>query len=161
MTVLSDTTIRDKANSVETLIWPWSDEQLQPASYDLLLEDINGLFTDENPFIILQPGEFVLGSTKETVNLPSHIVGRIEGKSSWARKGIIIHTAGFVDPGFKGTLVLEITNLSQDPIELRKGIRIAQIAFQFLDKPSQKPYGHPDLGSHYQNQEGVVKSWIR
>jgi len=89
------------------------------------------------------------------------IVGRIEGKSSLARKGLIVHTAGFVDPGFNGQLVLEITNLSDEIFILKPGMRIAQIAFQFLDKPASKPYGHPELGSHYQDQVGVVESWIK
>lgn len=162
MSVLSDTTIRDHSHLGEGgLIWPWNDDQLQPASYDLTLSGQDDMYLKGQGMRRIEAGEFLLLSTVEKVCLPSHIVGRIEGKSSWARKGLIIHTAGFVDPGFCGTLVLEITNLSKEAVKLVPGIRIAQISFMFLDKPAQKPYGHKDLKSHYQNQEGIVQSWIK
>lgn len=163
MTVLSDSSIKDLSkqsliHDEENLIVPFNEfPQLQPASYDLrlgALERVNENFTKR----MLYPGEFLLGSTLERVNLPANIVARIEGKSSLARKGLIIHTAGFVDPGFCGNLTLEITNLSRDAFPLEREMLIAQIAFQWLDKPAMRPYGHPELDSHYQGQQGVTHS---
>lgn len=158
MSVLSDHSIM--AQSIEHgLIEPFSLPQLQPASYDLRLGDIRGWSLEYEPRWIY-PKEFILGSTQEVVSLPANIVGRLEGKSSIARNGIIIHTAGFVDPGFRGQLTLEITNLSDEAIPLSYGMLIAQIAFQWLDEPANRPYGHPDLGSHYQDQHGATPAKI-
>jgi dCTP deaminase len=113
---------------------------------------------DDESFVI-HPGEFVLGRTLEHVELPDDLVSRIEGKSSVGRLGLIVHaTAGFVDPGFKGTLTLEITNLTRVPIILWPGKPIAQLSFMTLDRPAERPYGHPDLGSHYQSQVDATES---
>lgn len=154
--ILSDQTI-ETYSMYNHLITPYNPEQLQPASYDLQLGDIFGVGTDYGIFD-LGPKQFILASTLEEIRLPDHIVGRIEGKSSNARSGLIIHTAGFVDPGFIGQLTLEITNLSNEFVPLRKGMLVAQIAFQQMDRPARKPYGHPDLNSHYQNQKGATPS---
>jgi len=79
--------------------------------------------------------------------------------SSLGRLGLIVHaTAGFVDPGFKGTLTLEITNLTRVPIILWPGKPIAQLSFMALDRPAERPYGHPDLGSHYHGQVEATES---
>ena len=84
--------------------------------------------------------------------LPTH-------NSSLGRLGLIVHaTAGFVDPGFKGTLTLEITNLTRVPIILWPGKPIAQLSFMTLDRPAERPYGHPDLGSHYHGQVEATES---
>ena len=108
---------------------------------------------------VIHPGEFVLGVTEEYVELPDDIVARIEGKSSLGRLGLIVHaTAGFVDPGFKGTLTLEITNLTRVPIKLYPGILIAQLSFMTLDAPAERPYGSEALGSHYQGQTAATES---
>ena len=87
------------------------------------------------------------GAPQEWVELPDDLVARIEGKSSLGRLGLIVHaTAGFVDPGFAGTLTLEITNLTRVPIVLWPGKPIAQLSFMTLDAPAERPYGHPELG---------------
>jgi dCTP deaminase len=110
------------------------------------------------PFVI-HPGEFCLGRTQEWVELPDDLVARIEGKSSLGRLGLIVHaTAGFVDPGWKGTLTLEITNLTRVPIILWPGKPIAQLSFMTLDRPAERPYGHPELGSHYHGQVDATES---
>ena len=97
--------------------------------------------------------------TAEYIEMPDDLVSRVEGKSSLGRLGLIVHaTAGFVDPGFKGTLTLEITNLTRVPIKLWAGKPIAQLSFMALDKPAERPYGHPDLGSHYQGQVESTES---
>lgn len=141
--------------SLQGLISPFNIRQLQPASYDLTLGQI-GL--SNASWITLEPKQFILCSTHEKVNIPANIVARIEGKSSWARKGLIIHTAGFVDPGFKGNLTLEVSNLGNNNIHIRLGDYIAQIAFQWLDAAARYPYGHPALNSHYQDQVGTTES---
>src|SRR4029079_7429880 len=87
------------------------------------------------------------------------VVARIEGKSSLGRLGLIVHaTAGFVDPGFAGTLTLEITHLTRIPIILLPGKPIAQLSFMALDRPAERPYGHPELGSHYHGQVAATES---
>lgn len=103
--------------------------------------------------IHLRPGEFVLARTKEIVGIPPHLVARVEGKSSWARRGLLVHiTAGFIDPGFYGTLTLELANVSARPLMLPVGCAIAQLSILELDTPPIVAYGDESLGSHYQNQ---------
>ena len=179
--VLSDGTITRLVEEGHIQIEPWHRDMVQPASIDLRLGtsfrvfhnhraaaiDLNDPPRDltehieideERPFVI-HPGEFVLGRTLEWVELPNDVVSRIEGKSSVGRLGLIVHaTAGFVDPGFSGTLTLEITNLTRVPIKLYAGKPIAQLSFMMLDAPAQRPYGHRELGSHYQGQEDATES---
>lgn len=103
------------------------------------------------PFIV-QPGEFVLGVTQETLTLPDDLVARVEGRSSLGRLGIIVHsTAGFVDPGFSGTITLEISNLNRLPVALYPGMRICQLAFEIMSSPADMPY-HMKPNSKYQHQ---------
>ena len=79
--------------------------------------------------------------------------------SSLGRLGLIVHaTAGFCDPGWKGTLTLELNNLTRVPIKLYPGLLIAQLSFMSLDQPAMRPYGSPELGSHYQGQQAATES---
>ena len=176
--VLSDGTIRRLVEKGRIVIDPWDPELVQPASVDLRLGNSFRVFhnhriaaidlrepptnlTEEvtGEMFVIHPGEFVLGVTAEYVELPDDIVARIEGKSSLGRLGLIVHaTAGFVDPGFKGTLTLEITNLTRVPIKLYPGILIAQLSFMALDAPAERPYGSEALGSHYQGQTAATES---
>ena len=88
--------------------------------------------SEEKPFII-HPREFVLGTTHEYIKIPLDLMGRLDGRSSWGRLGIIIHsTAGLINPGFEGKITLEITNLNKVPIKLWPGLRICQITFEKL-----------------------------
>src|SRR3954451_13137906 len=181
MAALSDGTIRRLLAEGRVKIEPFDEAMIQPASVDLKLgpsfrvfhnfrvESIDladppqgltehGEIADDEPFVV-HPGEFVLGRTTEHAELPDDVVARVEGKSSLGRLGLIVHaTAGFVDPGFKGTLTLEITNLTRVPIKLWAGKPIAQLSFMALDRPAERPYGHPDLGSHYQGQVDSTES---
>jgi len=181
MAALSDGTLRRLLADGRVKIDPYDEAMVQPASIDLRLgpsfrvfhnfrvESIDigdppqGLtehveIGDDEPFVV-HPGEFVLGRTAEYVEMPDDLVARVEGKSSLGRLGLIVHaTAGFVDPGFKGTLTLEITNLTRVPIKLWAGKPIAQLSFMELDRPAERPYGHPDLGSHYQGQVESTES---
>jgi len=103
----------------------------------------------------LHPGEFVLGSTAERIGIPDDLVGRLEGKSSLARLGLVIHsTAGFVDAGFDGYLTLELSNVASLPITLYPGMKIGQISFMQMTTPADTPYGSGALGSKYQGQRG-------
>jgi dCTP deaminase len=179
--VLSDGTIRRLIADGHVRIEPFDDSMVQPASIDLRLGSSFRVFhnhrigaidladppknltehveIDDGESFVIHPGEFVLGRTQEHVELPDDVVARIEGKSSLGRLGLIVHaTAGFVDPGFKGTLTLEITNLTRVPIILWPGKPIAQLSFMALDQPAQRPYGHPDLGSHYHGQVEATES---
>jgi dCTP deaminase len=179
--VLSDATIRDLIESGRIKIEPFDPGMVQPASVDVRLGGSFRVFhnhriqsidladpprdltehveiADDGQFVI-HPGEFVLGRTVEFVEIPDDIVCRIEGKSSIGRLGLVVHaTAGFVDPGFRGTLTLEITNFNSVPIVLRPGLPIAQLSFMALDRPADRPYGHPDLGSHYYGQVDATES---
>ncbi len=179
--VLSDGTIRRLVAAGHIEIDPWDPGMVQPASVDLRLGDSFRVFhnhriagidlreppanlteqvmVDEDAPFVIHPGEFALGRTLERVRLPDDVVARIEGKSSLGRLGLIVHaTAGFVDPGFQGSLTLEITNLTRVPIKLWAGLPIAQLSFMTLDRPAERPYGHPDLGSHYHGQEDATES---
>jgi len=92
------------------------------------------------PFI-LHPGEFALASTLEFVKVPLDLAARLEGRSTWGRLGLQIHaTAGFVDPGFRGALTFELSNVSNIPLPLYPGVRISQICF-FLSSTTHLPYG--------------------
>jgi dCTP deaminase len=179
--VLSDGTIRRLIADGHVRVEPFDDTMVQPASIDLRLGSSFRVFhnhrigaidladppknltehveIDDGESFVIHPGEFVLGRTQEYVELPDDVVARIEGKSSLGRLGLIVHaTAGFVDPGFKGTLTLEITNLTRVPIILWPGKPIAQLSFMALDQPAERPYGHPDLGSHYHGQVEATES---
>jgi dCTP deaminase len=123
-------------------------------------EDLTELVTlrDGEPFI-LHPHEFVLGITYERVRVPDDAVGRIEGKSSLGRLGLLIHsTAGFVDPGWNGRLTLELANILNLPITLYAGMPVAQISFMRLTTPADRPYGSPTLGSKYQGDTDPMPS---
>jgi dCTP deaminase len=179
--VLSDASILQAVSDGRIRIDPWSPELVQPASVDLRLGDSFRVFhnhriaaidlrqppdnlTEEvtvpaDGAFVIHPGEFCLGRTLEWVELPDDIVARIEGKSSLGRLGLIVHaTAGFCDPGWKGTLTLELNNLTRVPIKLYPGLPIAQLSFMALDRPALRPYGSPGLGSHYQGQRAATES---
>ena len=114
----------------------------------------------DNPFM-LHPGEFVLGSTLEYIELPNDLVSRVEGKSSLGRLGLLIHsTAGYVDPGFKGHLTLELSNVSNLPITLYYGMKIGQLSYVRLTTSAEYPYGSPELGSKYQGQSDPTASKV-
>jgi dCTP deaminase len=179
--VLSDGTILRQVQEGRIKIDPWDPQMVQPASVDLRLGDSFRVFhnhrataidlrdppsnlTEEvvmpdGEAFVIHPGEFCLGRTLEWVQIPDDIVARIEGKSSLGRLGLIVHaTAGFCDPGFEGTLTLELNNLTRVPIRLYPGLPIAQLSFMALDRPAQRPYGTPGLGSHYQGQRAATES---
>jgi dCTP deaminase len=101
----------------------------------------------------------VLAVTLERVEMPHDIVGRLDGKSSLGRLGLIVHsTAGFVDPGFQGRLTLELTNVANLPVTLYYAMPVSQISFSRLSTPADMPYGSGATGSKYQGQTGPEPS---
>ncbi len=179
--VLSDRSIREELDKGRIVISPLGDGCIQPASVDLHLdrnllvfqnnrvpyidvratsERLTEMVTvgDDDPFM-LHPGEFVLGSTLEHIEVPADLVARLEGKSSLGRIGLLIHsTAGYVDPGWKGHLTLELSNVSNLPITLYHRMRIGQISFLQLTTPADVLYGSAELGSKYQGDQDPTPS---
>ena len=158
--ILSDRDIKNIIlNKGIYLVNPFNIEDLQPCSVDLHLGDelktIHGKTIDLKQYSYkLKPNEFILGSTMEKVHIPFDLMGKIEGKSSIARLGVMIHiTAGFIDSGFTGNVTLEIFNCSDKEFELFHGDTICQIAFETLSSPVQTPYN-----GKYQNSDGTVLS---
>ncbi len=178
---MSDRDIRAEIESGRIGLEPLEMDLLQPSSFDVRLDRFFRLFDNhkyayidpaedqsdltqlievpaDEPFI-LHPGEFVLGSTFEFVALPDDIAARLEGKSSLGRLGLLTHsTAGFVDPGFKGHVTLELANVSNLPIKLWPGMKVGQLCFFKLTSPSENPYGSAKYGSRYQGQRGPTAS---
>lgn len=179
--VLSDKTIKEQLLAGRIVIEPFDPDDIQPSSVDLHLGAKFQVFRNsrypyidpameqaglmelvgarvEEPFV-LHPGEFVLGATVERIVLPDDIVARLEGKSSLGRLGLLIHsTAGYVDPGWEGTLTLELSNVANLPIVLTPGMPIGQISFSQMTTPVDRPYGSPGLGSRYQGQADPTAS---
>ena len=179
--ILSDRDIRAEIEAGRIVIDPYLPDAVQPSSVDLHvgnrfrvfrnnrtavidprveqpelteLVEING----DEPFV-LHPGEFVLGATFERVALPDDLVARLEGRSSLGRLGLMIHsTAGYVDPGWEGTLTLELSNVANLPIKLYDGMKIGQISFQRLSSPVEMAYGDARLGSRYRGQRDPTAS---
>jgi dCTP deaminase len=183
MSVLSDRDIKAYLAAGRLRVEPLEPADIQPSSIDIHLDrrfrvfrnnrytfidvhaeqpDLTELLaaSDDEPFV-LHPGEFVLGQTVEWVELPDDLVARLEGRSSLGRLGLLIHsTAGYVDPGWRGTLTLELSNVATLPIALYAGMKIGQISFDTMSSPVDRPYGAPGLGSKYQNQSEPTASAI-
>lgn len=161
--ILNDKSIRNWSIELD-MVSPFVDENLQPASYDLTLGDTyiypkysNDIIDDGKEYIIVPPNEFMLCTTVEKVKIPYDLVGRVEGKSSLGRIGLLTHiTAGFIDPGFEGNITLELKNIGPKSIALKKGCNIAQICFEELDEICTTPYNAED--NHYQYQDDVAPS---
>ncbi len=183
--ILSDRDIKEYLDKGKLVVKPLDPEvQIQPSSIDLRLgnhfkvfrhiskgyidpltdnaeEYTEDVFIEEGDTFILHPGEFVLGSIREWIEIPEDLVARVEGRSSLGRLALLIHaTAGFIDPGFKGNITLELSNVGKMPIALRPGMRICQLALEKLSSPSERPYGHPTRESKYQMQRGATSSRI-
>lgn len=181
--ILSDRSIRGAVDQGRIEIDPFDPDMIQPSSIDLRIDRYFRVFENHRyPFIdpkqdqgdltkqvetevdypfILHPGEFVLGSTLESVRLGHDIVARLEGKSSLGRLGLLIHsTAGFVDPGFEGHLTLELSNVANLPIAIYPSMKIGQLSFYELSSPADAPYGTSRVGSKYQGQRGPTPSRI-
>jgi dCTP deaminase len=179
--LLSDRDIRAEVEAGRLAVEPWDPVLVQPSSVDVRLDRIFRVFNNsrythidpalqqddlttvvepegDEPFV-LHPGEFVLGSTLEVVTLPDDLAGRLEGKSSLGRLGLLTHsTAGFIDPGFTGHITLELSNVANLPITLWPGMKIGQLCLFRLSSPAEHPYGSAIYGSRYQGQRGPTPS---
>ena len=179
--LLSDRDIKAEIAAGRVSVDPYDAEMIQPSSIDVRLDrwfrvfenhkyphidpsteqpDLTRLLEPEGsePFV-LHPGEFVLGSTYEVVTLPDDVAGRLEGKSSLGRLGLLTHsTAGFIDPGFSGHVTLELSNVATLPIMLFPGMKIGQLCLFRLSSPAENPYGSAVYGSRYQGQRGPTPS---
>jgi dCTP deaminase len=114
---------------------------------------------DDEPFII-QPSDFVLATTEEYVEVPDDLTGRLEGRSSIGRLGIVIHsTAAHIECGFRGNITLEIANMGKMPVALYPGMRICSISFEQLTSKAETPY-YKKKGAKYVGQKGPGESRI-
>ncbi len=155
--ILSDVDIHDRLTDGDLVIDPldYSIDPIQPASVDLRLSDCK--LSNGTRWIF--PGEFLLACTLETVRIPADLVAQVNGKSSLGRLGLSVHiTAGFIDPGFRGQITLELHNCSNASIRLERRMKICQLVLQRLTSPAERPYGHPSRRSKYQNQMGITPS---
>ena len=179
--LLSDRDIRAEIAAGRVGCEPFTESMIQPSSVDVRLDKIFRVFENhkysvidpsieqpeltrevitegDEPFI-LHPGEFVLASTYEVITLPDDIAGRLEGKSSLGRLGLLTHsTAGFIDPGFSGHITLELSNVANLPVKLFPGMKIGQLCLIKLSSPAEHPYGSEKYGSRYQGQRGPTAS---
>jgi dCTP deaminase len=183
--ILADRDIRDRLGD-DLVIEPLEDLdiQLQPASVDLRLgreflefrrtnipcihpdserevdEYVRETRVEEGDEFVLHPGDFVLGTTMERVEIPPDLIAHVEGRSSLGRLAVVVHaTAGLCDPGYRGQITLELSNLGSAPVALTPGMRISQLTFTELSSPAERPYGS-ERGSKYQDQDGPQASRI-
>ena len=179
--LLSDRDIRSEIEAGRVGVEPYEAKMIQPSSIDVRLDKFFRVFENHkyevidpsfeqpeltreievknNEHFILHPGEFVLASTYEVVTLPDDIAGRLEGKSSLGRLGLLTHsTAGFIDPGFSGHITLELSNVANLPVKLYPGMKIGQLCLIKLSSSAEHPYGSALYGSRYQGQRGPTPS---
>lgn len=179
---LADREILKRIKAGEIRIKPFELKQLQSAAYDLRLHTNFRVFRNDATThidvkqafevtelvkikpagaFVIHPGQFVLAATEEKISLPEDLVGVLEGRSSLGRLGLIVHaTAAFIGPGFVGHLTFEMSNISNLPIKLYAGMRVAQLAFGQLSSKAKQAYGKKSLKSKYQDQEPPTASKI-
>lgn len=179
--ILSDRDIKKAIEEKKVIIDPFEVSCVQPSSYDLHLQnkvlvfdnyaasvidvrekqDVSRLVKIGDEGFVIHPGEFILGSTTENFRIPNDLAGKLEGKSSLGRLGLIVHaTAGFVDPGFEGQLTFEITNISRLPIRLYGNMKIAQICFLKMSSEVENPYGAASLKVSIRDSKGQPHRWV-
>lgn len=185
--ILSDADIVRRLEEGDLVVEPLDDPslQIQPASVDLRLgreflefqrtnipcihpgsereveEYVTESVVGEGEEFILHPGDFVLGTTKERVEIPNDLLAHVEGRSSLGRLAIVVHaTAGVVDPGYRGQITLELSNLGTAPVALTPEMRISQLIFTEMKSAADRPYG-AERGSKYQDQTGPQASKIQ
>ena len=179
--LLSDRDIRKEISDGRVGVEPFDEAMIQPSSVDVRLDKFFRVFenhkysvidpsieqpeltrevvAEDGEHFILHPGEFVLASTYEVITLPDDIAGRLEGKSSLGRLGLLTHsTAGFIDPGFSGHITLELSNVANLPVKLFPGMKIGQLCLIKLSSPAEHPYGSAIYASRYQGQRGPTPS---
>jgi dCTP deaminase len=179
--LLSDRDIRAQIEAKRVAVEPFAESMIQPSSVDVRLDKFFRVFenhkyevidpaleqpeltreivAEDGEAFILHPGEFVLASTYEVITLPDDIAGRLEGKSSLGRLGLLTHsTAGFIDPGFSGHITLELSNVANLPVKLYPGMKIGQLCLIKLSSAAEHPYGSAQYLNRYQGQRGPTPS---
>ena len=152
---MSDHAFIDPKDYDDKIIREWTTEE----GTKVIECKYSRLYEEEKPFII-HPGDFVLAAIKEYVEIPNDLIGHLEGRSSLGRMGLMVHsTAGYIDPGFKGHITLELANVGKLPIKLYPGMRVCQIVIQKMLSPCDVPYGVRP-GSKYLNEKGATQSRI-
>lgn len=170
--ILSDKTILKMLKENSLVISPLNKEQVQPASVDVRLGNTFSVVDDIDSRIItldkkikyktiisdsylILPGQFVLATTMEYFELPNNLTAFVEGRSSLGRMRLFIQNAGWVDPGFKGEITLELFNANRCAIELQSGRRVGQLVFAQMDDTAWNPYN-----GKYQGQKGATGSKV-
>ncbi|WP_147804927.1 dCTP deaminase [Alkalicoccus halolimnae] len=170
--ILSDQDIRAYLEENKLHISPLEKHQIQPASVDLTLgtefrrmkEEGAAMLSLDRPVeeetfdqekIVLPPKSFLLATTEQHIELPDNLSAFVEGRSSIGRMGLFIQNAGWVDPGFKGQITLELFNANHLPIEITSGRRICQLVFAEMKSSAEEPYN-----GKYQHQKGAVGTKI-
>ena len=170
--ILSDKTLMKMLDEGTLVVTPLEENQIQPASIDIRIGNTYSIVEDSPSGIIrlneeieyrqitadkyiLLPGQFVLATTMEFVELPNNLTAFVEGRSSLGRLGLFIQNAGWVDPGFKGEITLELFNANRCAIELNAGRRVGQLVFAKLDEHEWNPYR-----GKYQGQRGATGSKV-
>lgn len=170
--ILSDKTLMKMLDEGTLVVTPLEENQIQPASIDIRIGNNYSIVEDSPSGIIrlneeieyrqitadkyiLLPGQFVLATTMEFVELPNNLTAFVEGRSSLGRLGLFIQNAGWVDPGFKGEITLELFNANRCAIELNAGRRVGQLVFAKLDEHALNPYR-----GKYQGQRGATGSKV-
>lgn len=170
--ILSDKTLLKMLDEKTLIIEPLETNQVQPASVDIRLGNTFSVVEDSSSGIInlekeikykiitsdtyiLLPNQFVLATTMEYFYLPNNLTAFVEGRSSLGRMGLFIQNAGWVDPGFKGEITLELYNANRCAIELKAGRRIGQLVFAKMDDTALNPYN-----GKYQGQKGATGSKV-
>ena len=168
--ILSDTDIREMLREGKLEVEPFNESQIQPASIDLTLGNVFGkIITRKNETILpnrepkyemvtadrylLDPGEFILATTKEYFRIPNDIAAFVEGRNSYGRLGLFVQNAGWVEPGFQGRITLTFFNASPASIVLESGTRLGKMVFEKTNTPSEHPYS-----GKYQGQTGTTGS---
>jgi len=172
MAVLSDKTIREMLESSMLVVDPVDREAVQAASIDLRLGN-HFLALEQNTLevirldtpmsyrefrsdcITIPPHSFILATTFEYVALPDTVTGAVEGRSSIGRLGLFIQNAGWIDPGFRGNITLELYNANSLPIKLDAGRRICQLVLYQMDHKVERPYS-----GKYLEQRGTTGSRV-
>lgn len=157
--ILSDRSIAKRLSDGELVVDPSpTAEQFQPASLDVrigneIYDPLSDRIFECDGTIVLRPGDRLLGTTAERVSLPRDLAAQLTGRSTMGREGIQIHcTAGWIDPGFRGQITLELYNFAEEPREISVGSRVGQLIFVPLDQPSTGYRGQ------YQDQDGVERA---
>ena len=171
--LLSDRDIRAEITAGRVVVEPFEEAMIQPSSVDVRLDKFFRVF-ENHKYSVIDPsieqseltrevvaddGEAFILHPGEIITLPDDIAGRLEGKSSLGRLGLLTHsTAGFIDPGFSGHITLELSNVANLPVKLFPGMKIGQLCLIKLSSPAEHPYGSAIYASRYQGQRGPTPS---